>query len=151
MKAYKTLAITALLVATCLTTNAQKVSNIDFNEIENTTTSNTSAYYYPDLLELYLRRDVDLSDEQCTYLYYGSVFAKAYNPFWTSEDVMSFYSFMERGEYAEAIHYGRIIINKHPIDISALSGIIRCYKMVNDTTGIKEYSALRHTLLRAIK
>lgn len=150
MKTTKILFITTLLLAMSLTASAQKVSNIDFDEIKAATTDSVSAYYYPRLLARFQSQNLPLTDKQYTYLYYGSVFAKDYNPYGRNEGVMAFYGYYNKGKYEDAIPYGLEIIERDPLNIRIMQALTICYLEVNDTVNQEKYRDMCLSLIKVI-
>ncbi len=57
----------------------------DYKKISKIVDNPTGEYYYPMLMERFVKGDSTLTFEQCHYLYYGTVFQKNYDPYQDSD------------------------------------------------------------------
>lgn len=150
MKTCKTVAIAMLLVITSLAAKAQKVSNIDFDEIKAATTDSASIYFYPVLLERFVSQNIPLSDKQCVYLYYGNVFAKGYNPYVYDLEDSKFYEYYNKKEYQKAISFGLEFLGKDPLHVRMLERMAVCYYALGDMVNYRRYLGMGGWLFGAI-
>lgn len=139
-----------IFLATSIATSAQKMSNIDFDEVQTATTDSTSAYYYPKLLGLFLTQSQPMSAEQCTYLYYGSTLFNTGASLRTSRDDKKFYKLYGKKKYQEAMPLGLKSLGIDPLNIRVMRAMAVCCDETGDKAGHDKYTSEANSLLRAI-
>jgi hypothetical protein len=139
-----------LLVLVLQSANAQKVSNIDFDQVKAVTTDSTSKFFYQYLLEKVANYDGYISQEEFHYLYYGNAFYDAYSPYGMHDDHDPFKTHLAKKEYQEAIPFGKNILAENPVNLAITYDMLVCYHelAVKDTARI--YAERYYNMLEAI-
>ena len=116
-----------LLFFITLGISAQENNSIDFySKIKSAVTDSASQYYYPNLLEKVKTNPVDITEEDCYYLYYGEVFQPNYNPiggglsFLRNPERKDFDRAAMNGNCKKVIKLGKIMLNRNPVDLMVL-------------------------------
>ncbi len=119
---------------------AQKISNVDFDEIKGKTTDSLSEFYYPKLLQLFEKGATFLSKAKLKALYYGYVFTKDYSPYGPEkEDEDEMLKSYKKGDFKNAILAGKRILEKDPTDLIYNKRIALCYFGIKDTVNAEKY------------
>lgn len=129
---------------------AQKVSNVDFNDIKTKSQDNTSVYYYPILLQRFQVFDSTLTQVDINYVYYGNVYYENYNPYDETQDETTFKALYKEKKYEDAIEYGLRVFKYNPVNIRVLYNLIVCYDKIGDQVRAQQYANLYFTLLDVI-
>jgi len=129
---------------------AQKVSNVDFDDIKAKTHDSTSVYYYPFLLKRFQIFDTTLTSIDLNYIYYGNVFDPTYNPYNESKDEEKFKEFVKAKKYVEAIPFGISVFNENPVNMKVLHDLIVCYDKTGNQSIAQKYANRYFSLLDVI-
>lgn len=129
---------------------SQRISNIDFDEIESAIKDSTSGFYYPELIKRLIGLDTTLTLEDYKHLYYGSVFQANYHPYGSSNAKKSFTDAFRAGEYKKAIEKGEIVMNENPVDPELLVKMSISYLETGDDDLKRIYAILYYSFLEVI-
>lgn len=144
-----------LLLFACLlfsfTAPAQKVSNVDFDEIKRETTNPGSPYYFPKQLTRLQASDSTLQAKDYHYLYYGQVFQSGYNPESTGEASEAFTKAFAAKQYREALALGAKDLRAHPFNLRLTTELIVCASQASGRRLAQRYANRYFGLLRALR
>lgn len=147
----KRILITFLLLFTGLTLcKAQKISNIDFDEIQKLITDSSSTYYYPKLLARLQDGDSTLTLKEYQCLYYGYSFSDSYSPYGESDDENSFMKHYQKENYGKALPYGLKVLKENPINPKITFKVAVCYNQAGDKNMARFYANRYYSFLDAI-
>ena len=106
---------------------AQENSSIDFHsKIKLAVTDTASQYFYPKLLEKVKTNPVDITEDDCFYLYYGEVFQTSFErmggglSFLKNPERADFDRATMKGDCTKAIQLGKIMLDRNPVDLTVL-------------------------------
>lgn len=111
---------------------AQKVSNIDFDEIKRSTENPASPYYYPKQLKRLQAGDTSLQHADYRYLYYGRVFNAGYNPYHAADISEKFTKVFDNGDYNHAVPLGEKELLEHPFNLALVQKLKRAHNRTGD-------------------
>jgi len=129
---------------------AQKVSNINFDEVKALIQDSTSATWYPTLVDRIQKLDTTLTANDYNLLYYGNVFADCYSPYGESKKQEKFLKLYGKTEYDKAIKIGQSVIEENPVNLKILFKMLVCYNQQGDKATAKLYARAYFGLLDAI-
>lgn len=132
------------------TISAQKISDIDFDDIKLRTRDSLSEYYYPLLLHRFLQGDSTLTPQEYRYIYYGNVYYDKYNPYGTSENEKKFLELYTQKEYREALKPGLEELNENPVNMTLLYRVMVCYYRLGEKETMNQYVDMYFSLLNTI-
>ncbi|MDA7803996.1 DUF4919 domain-containing protein [Crocinitomix sp.] len=116
----KILIVLFILVQTSYS-NAQQLSNVDFDQISVTIVDSNSTFYYPKLIDRLLRLDTSLSHQACKHLYYGSVFQDTYHPYGASAKQKEFDKVYAANKSLNDIEkIGLDLLKENPVNLAVL-------------------------------
>lgn len=134
----------------CQNLFGQNISNIDFDYIKKETQDSLSLYYYPSLLTRYLNFDSTLTEKDFSILYYGNVFYDKYNPYGNGKGEKEFMDLYKKGNFEEAIPFGKSILIENPINLEIIFKMLVCYHKLEDKVTARKYAAMYFPMLNAI-
>jgi len=146
----KTLAI-LLLIFTSSYTFGQKILTIDFDSIKVKITDSASKYYYPLLIDRFVKADTTLTNEEYYCIYYGNVFSENYNPYSTSKNEEKFMELYYKGQYKKAIPFGEKVLKDNPVNLTISFKMLVCYNVLGDTINVRKYAYRHLPLLNVIR
>lgn len=142
--------VTLLLIVITAYSFGQKISNIDFDLIKSKIKDSTSTFYYPTLIDRFVRADTTLTLEEYEYIYYGNVFSENYKPYETSENEEKFLEFYNQKKYNDAIPFGEKVLKENPINLKISFKMCVCQNSLGDKTKAKFYANRYFPLLNCI-
>lgn len=143
------LLILSLLVAFSFA-QAQKIINIDFDNVKKETTKKKSDNYYPKLLERYFAFDTTLTENEYMYLYYGYTFTEEYSPYGTHESQEEFLTLYYAEEFNKAIPLGKEILKDNPVHLKIIFKMLVCYYALEKLDTFQLYAKQYDGLLGAV-
>jgi len=149
MKTLRT-SIIALLTLISFNISAQKVGEIDFDNIKSLTQDSLSATYYPTLISRFMSYDTTLTEYEYKLLYYGNVFTDAYNPYATSDAENEFLELYNKQEYTKAIPLGMKVLAENPINTTVLFKMLVIYNQLADEINEERFAMLYYGLLTQV-
>ncbi|MBN2730772.1 MAG: DUF4919 domain-containing protein [Bacteroidales bacterium] len=129
---------------------AQKIVNIDFDNVKEETTTKKSDNYYPKLLERYFALDTSFTEEEYMFLYYGYTFRPEYSPYGTPEAQDKFLELYYAEEFQEAIPFGLEVLKENPVHIKIVFKVLVCYYALEKLDTAQLYAKQYYGLLGAI-
>lgn len=90
----------------------------DLTKLENTVNDSTSEYYYPELLDKYLKFDTALTFDEYIIIYYGFGFQPGYNGY-RKDPMMMLYNLYNKGEYSKVLQICDSVLKDVPVCISS--------------------------------
>lgn len=143
--------VQALALALIATSSyAQKVSNIDFDAIQQRSQDSTSNFYFPHLSQRLKDLDTTMTFLEFEHLYYGQTFEEGYNPYGTDENEKEFFAKFREKNYAEAIPIGRKILDKDPLNLTVTYKMLVCHHFTSDKVTARRYGRIYFDLLDVI-
>lgn len=127
----------------------QKILTIDLDQIKQKTEDGSSPYYYPTLVERFVKGDTSLGTEALQCLYYGATFRDLEDNS-ISDRGMKFLKHLRAEQYREAIPMGQAILKNNPIDIRTSFGMMICYDRLGIEDSTQLYAVRYYGLLHAI-
>jgi hypothetical protein len=131
--------------------SAQKVSNVDFNEIKSQTANPGSPYYFPKQLTRLQASDSTLQAKDYHYLYYGQVFQATYNPEANAEASEAFTKAFAAKQYREALALGAKELRAHPFNLRLTTELIVCASQASGRRLAQRYANRYFGLLQALR
>tara|TARA_Y100000589_G_scaffold328039_1_gene371221 strand:+ start:43478 stop:44182 length:705 start_codon:yes stop_codon:yes gene_type:complete len=98
-------------------TQAQKISNVDFDLIKREISDSNSIFFYPNLLERFKKFDTTLTFLDYQHIYYGSVFQSNYSPYYNSQTEEKFYELYKKEKFKKAIPSGIKAFEDNPVNM----------------------------------
>ncbi len=127
--------IAVALLAAAGKTQAQRISKVDFNVIDEAVKTSKSRYHYPKLFSRYKANDTTLSKVDYKYLYYGQPVMPGYQPYSRNPRKQELNHALEQNNYARVITLGKEILAAKPFDINTVFGMVAGYTNLNDPQG----------------
>lgn len=129
---------------------AQKISNVDYDDIKLKAQSSSSPYYYSKILDRYKKNDTTLSLKDYYYLYYGFSFHtnldlnndEAVNELVLSET--------EKLNSSKALKNALKLYENDPVNLKLLQYIALCYNNLSDTKSKKIFIDKYAKLIKTI-
>lgn len=132
---------TLILLLSFFTLSAQEIELVrpDYKSIEKNIKDKNSEFYYPDLLEKFMKHDSLLSLEQYHHLYYGFVFDERYSPYGRFSKEDEFNELLRKEELTNEemqsiVSLANLAIDEYPFDMYMLNILA----IFTDKTGNKE-------------
>ena len=108
----------------------------DMEAIAAASVDPASEYYYPRLLEEFLRNDTTMTNEQFQYFYYGTMFQEDYDPYREApasallQELLPIYAKDKRtrAERNKMLDYADIVLQSNPVDLRQLTNRIYVYE-----------------------
>ena len=149
-------AIAAISAAEARKATRPEVIRPDLEKIKSETTDETSKYYYPKLLEMFMANDTVMTDDDFRYFYYGTLFQEDYDPYRKTYDEeeykriepLYYKSDHTRAEKDMMQKYAQAAIENNPIDLLQLKNLIYVYEKKGKVNLAKIWkNKLNHLLL----
>lgn len=96
---------------------AQRVSQVDFGDVQDRTTDKDAPFYFPKLLSRLQQADTTLGRQEYYYLYYGQVYAPGYQPYDAGDLSDEFRTAYEAAQYEQALTVGLPELAQHPFNL----------------------------------
>ena len=112
--------LASFLLFICFSTWLFGQSAIDLDKIKRDTQDSTNAYFYPGLVDEFVRSPENFSLDKGMHIYYGQLYSKGYKIFNLSEDRMLFDKFFNRENWNKALPYGEKLLGENPVDLEIL-------------------------------
>lgn len=101
----------------------------DFNRIKADVENPSSRYYYPKLMELYLRNDTVMTLDDYRHLYYGYLFQEDFNPYRNNDildrnEALYYKSKHTRAELDSIITFAHRALDDNPFDLNQMNFLI---------------------------
>jgi hypothetical protein len=133
----------------------QKYVKVDFSEVRKAVSDNAGPFYYPKLMERYIKNDTTLTLEEYRYLYYGYTFQKNYDPYWHSkqqEELDAVYKkdTLSVSDCDTIIKYAALSIEDNPFDLREIKTLSYAYHFKGDDTTALKYYLRRSGIIDAI-
>lgn len=127
----------------------------DMEKIKRETQDPRSPYYYPRLMEEYLRNDTAMKIDKFRHLYLGYVFQEDYTPYRSSEHPLTFRRAVEsdkltRQECDSVIAYATRALDDNPFDLREMTLLINAYREKGKTNLANIWQYKLNYLLMAI-
>ena len=132
------------------TLDAQKVLNVDIEQIKTLTSEITSANYYPTLLNRFIEADSTLSSKQLHFLYYGKYSQTFYHPYDPVDGQTEMYNSIELKEFDAALIYGQRAFDLDPLDLKTLFGLSLCHYYLGNEIKMDKYLLMYYSLISVI-
>jgi len=127
----------------------------DLAQIERNVKSESSSYYYPNLMKKYQSGTVNMTPEEGRHLYFGYVHQPGYTPADTSAynsklaEVLSKNSFSEE-DYTNILQYADALLQEDPFNLRALNAKLLIYAQQDNTEEYKKVAQQRRIVQNAI-
>lgn len=128
---------------------AQKISNINFDDIKKTL--DASPGLYKQLLDRFVQADTTLTKDDYNTLYYGQCYQKNYDPY--GNDADNFDKFKKpylAGEYKDALPFALKMIENNPMDMKMTFKALVCYHKLQDEEGIQKMKTRYNNIMLSI-
>lgn len=127
----------------------------DYKKIEKKIRSKGSDFYYPALMERYMRSDSTFTIEEKRHLYYGYTFQPEYAPYSISDYLDSVKVIMEKNEldsadYIVLLRYSDSLLAHFPFDIRALNHKLMVYDQFENETEFMNHIIKMNIIFDAI-
>jgi len=109
----------------------------DYDLIEKEIKNDKSIFFYPALMERYMKNDTTLTMEEYKYLYYGYVYQPKYHPYWHCDNIEKLVEYYKKEDLTEAdkdaiIKLAMECIEDFPFDIRQMNMISYTYHLKGD-------------------
>ena len=131
-------------------THGQKISNIDFDFINTKIKDSTSTFFYPLLINRFVKVDTTLTEKEYELIYYGNTYSEKYKPYSTSEAEKKFFELYRQEKYKEAIPFGKEVLKENPINLKISFRMLVCFNVLGDKITAKHYANRYFPLLNCI-
>lgn len=127
----------------------------NFKQIEVNVKNQSSHYYYPKLLERYMKSDSTMNLDEMRHLYYGYVYQPTYVPTDTSSynnrlaQVISKQSFTDQ-DYADILQFTNALLLEDPFNLRALNAKLFVHAQQNNVADYKNVAQQRRIVQDAI-
>jgi tetratricopeptide (TPR) repeat protein len=128
---------------------AQKISNINYDEIEKNIKDSTSLFFYPKLIKLFSKNN-PITIEEYQHLYYGNVYYKNYSPMSANDFDNEFKILVNNKEYKKAIPIGKKSLLINPVNLKTLYKMLICYHNLEIKDSAKIYADKYYTFINVI-
>ena len=128
----------------------QKITTVEFDTIKKHIEDNSSTYYYPRLLERFVKGDTTLYFSEYECIYYGTIFSAKYRPYGGYENEDKFFDYYRKGKYKKAIPFGEKILAENPVNLSITFKMIVCYSALNNPVKAQLYADRYFPLLDVV-
>lgn len=149
----KKIVLSFLFIITAVHTFSQFLQP-NFKTIKKNIANKESSFYYPSLMERYLKGDSTLTDEECHHLYYGFTFQKNYHPYESEDEALMKYLREKPGlndkECEKSIEYAQEALAKNPFNVTALNTLSYCYDQLDNIADMEKCSQQIRTIAVAI-
>ncbi|MBC7452022.1 MAG: DUF4919 domain-containing protein, partial [Cytophagales bacterium] len=129
---------------------AQKISNVDYDDVKSKTQLAGSPYLYSKLLDRYKKNDTTLSTKDYYYLYYGFTFSNNYDP--NNDEAVNalVVSEIEKLNSSKALKNALQLYDKDPVNLKLLLYISVCYSNLSDVKMKKIFTDKYAKIIKAI-
>lgn len=127
----------------------------NYTEIEKNIKNSNSSYYYPNLMERYMKGDSTITPEEGRHLYFGYVYQPTYVPSDTSSynnqlaQVLSKPSF-STSDYNNILQYADALLLEDPFNLRALNAKLLVFAQQNNVSEYKSVAQKRKIVQDAI-
>lgn len=135
----KRVLIVIILTALCMNLKSQDLGfqAPDYNKISIEIKDKSSNYYYPKLMSRLIENDTTLTQSDYNYLYFGYIFQKEYQPYWSFSDdekLIKYYrsSDLSEKDYDKIIKLSNRSISEFPFDLRTLNFLAYVYHLKGD-------------------
>lgn len=133
----------------CMRSNAQKVSNIDFDAVKKSL--DNSPKMYTGLLERFRQADSTLTNDEYKLIYYGQCFQKSYNPYGNDQkNFDSFKKYYQDEKFEQALPFALKMIDNNPLNMKMTFLALVCYHHINDVAGKANMSSRYNGIMKTI-
>ena len=127
----------------------------DMSAVRLSVQDRTSPYYYPVLMDRYLRRDTTLTADDYRYLYLGYSFQEDYNPYRVSFYNTAIDTLYNRcshtpEECKELVRYAHRILADNPFDLRRMAVLVYANNLLDNESEVLFWQARIHHLVDAI-
>ena len=127
----------------------------DMSAVRLAVQDRTSPYYYPVLMDRYLRRDTTLTADDYRYLYLGYSFQEDYNPYRVSFYNTAIDTLYNRcshtpEECKELVRYAHRILADNPFDLRRMAVLVYANNLLDNESEVLFWHARIHHLVDAI-
>lgn len=151
----KILFLTIFIVA--IKTSAQELTFVipDYKTIVKEIQDKNSTFYYPALMERFVKNDTLLTHEDYRHLYFGYAFHPKYNAFWSSPEDEKLRKFYDK-ETLDTKDYDKIItlinssLESFPFDLKQINYLSYIYHLKGDEDLAKKTSFKFDNIVGAI-
>jgi hypothetical protein len=110
---------------------------LDYDLIKREIQDSSSIFYYPKLMSRLTAFDTTLNNDDYRHLYYGYIYQKEYEPYWTSpdeEELVKFYRSknIREKDYDKIIKLATHSINEFPFDLRQMNFMAYIYHLKGD-------------------
>ena len=139
-----------LLFSSIQILNAQKISNVDYDDIKIKTQNPASPYFYTKILDRYKKNDTTLTQTDYYYLYFGFTFNSNYDP--NNDEAVNalVLSEVEKLNSSKALKNALQLYEKDPVNLKLLLYITLCYSNLSDLKLKKIFTDKYAKLIKAI-
>lgn len=132
------------------------VQRPDLEKIKQATTDENSKFFYPKLLEAFMKNDTVMTNEDFQYFYYGTLFQEDYDPYRPAYDEaklkeiepLYYQSTHTRQQRDDMQRYAYAAIQDNPLDLQQLKNLIFVYEQNKKVNLAKIWkNKLNHLLL----
>lgn len=121
----------------------------DYSRLLQQSQNPASPSYYPTLLQRFQQHQ-GLTNEQVVELMVGYTGQVGFAPYDDLRDGRHLYELNENKQYAEAVHYGRQFLRKHPLNLPALTEQMYAYQQVNQADSAQYATQQLQALMQAM-
>jgi hypothetical protein len=100
----------------------------DLDQIRISILDSNSEFYYAKLTKDFSVAPGKFSLAKGLHIYYGQLYAPAFNPLNFKEERKEFNKFLDEETWPMAIEIGQKILAENPVDLEILSKMVYCYK-----------------------
>ena len=129
-----------------------KVEKPDLESIREETLNPKSPYYYPNLMEKYLKNDTVMTHDEFRHLYLGYMFQEDYDPYRESEYAKITDQLIQEGAPFDKIrYYAEMSLRDNPFDLLQMSFLVHALKEKKKWMSAKIWEFRLEHILAAIK
>ena len=150
-----------IILLTAFATSAQGLSGLkrerpDLEKIKREITDRTSQYYYPRLMQEFLRNDTLMKIDKYRHLYFGYMFQEDYNPYRSSERALTYDATFSRAkkltrqECDSVIAYAEQALADNPFNLGEMVMLINALRGKGKTNLANIWQYKLNYLLMAI-
>jgi len=130
--------------------SAQKILTVNFEKIDQLTSSVSSNYYYPSLLKRFILEDTTLTKKELHFLYYGQIHQKFYKPQYGNENQDKLYRELKNKNFDKALEYGLKAFEESPLEMKTIFGLSLCYMYMSNDVKMEKLMVLYYGLMQTI-
>jgi hypothetical protein len=144
----KQLFVTLFVIFGSVCCFGQKVLTVDFTQIKARIENENASFYYPALMQRFVKGDTTFTDDECAAIYYGSYFQPVFDPYATISE--AFTKLYDAKLYGKALFIGLNELNKNPVNAALTFKILVCYDALDLKDSATMYANRYFTMLKAI-